>query len=361
MGNNKETSTAITITAGTIAKATLIVLFFVFLYVMRDLVLVLLTAVVLAAAIEPATTWFERYHVPRVPAVIAIYIFIALLFGSVIFLFIPPLLDETAGIVSFLSQQLEELNTASFSGGLFDGNLVGSIKDTIPLPDIIANTKNVLTGTPGGILGLISFIFGGVLSFVLIVVISFYLAVQKNGIENFLKVVTPIRHESYIVGLWKRAQQKIGRWMQGQLLLGVLIGVLVYLGLTILGIKYALILALLAAIFEIIPLFGPILAATPAVILGFLDGLVPGLMVLGFYVIIQQFENHLIYPLVVRKVVGVPPLIVIIALIVGAKLAGFLGILLAAPLAAILMEYISDIDREKHQSGATRFDTGIEV
>jgi len=350
MGNNIQKSTPVTITGGTITKAILIGLFFVFLYLMRDLVLVLLTAVVLASAIEPATQWLRKYRVPRIPAVIAIYILIALMFMSVIFLFIPPLLDETANVTSFLSQYIEALNTASFGGSFFGGDLVGSITETIPLPDIISNVKSVFSGASGGVLGLISFIFGGVLSFVLIVVISFYLAVQERGIENFLKVVTPVRHEPYIVDLWKRSQQKIGRWMQGQLLLGVLIGVLVYLGLTILGIKYALILALLAAMFEIIPLFGPILAATPAVILGFLDGLVPGLMVLGFYIIIQQFENHLIYPLVVRKVVGVPPLVVIIALIVGAKLAGFLGILLAAPLAAILMEYMNDLDRDKHTS-----------
>lgn len=136
--------------------------------------------------------------------------------------------------------------------------------------------------------------------------------------------------------------------MQGQLLLGLLIGVMVYLGLTILGIKYAFLLALLAAVFEIIPLFGPILAATPAVILGFLDSAVLGFMVLGFYIIIQQFENHLIYPLVVRKVVGVPPLVVIIALIIGAKLAGFLGVLLSAPIAAVLMEYMNDLEKAKY-------------
>jgi len=340
-------SQSISISAGTIFKAILIVLFFVFLYIIRDLVLVLLTAVILAASIEPATRWFGRYHVPRIPAVIAIYILVALSFSSVFFLFIPPLLDETTGIISFFSGQLETLNTTSVSG-LFGSDLFGNISETIPFSDLASNIKNIITGVSGGVFGLISSIFGGLLSFILIVVISFYLAVQERGIENFLKIVTPIKHEPYMLDLWKRSQQKIGRWMQGQLLLGVLIGVLVYLGLTIIGVKYALLLALIAAMFELIPLFGPILAATPAVILGFLEGFVPGFMVLGLYIIIQQFENHLIYPLVVRKVVGVPPLVVIIALIIGAKLAGFLGLLLAAPLAAVLMEYMNDLEKKKH-------------
>ena len=160
-------------------------------------------------------------------------------------------------------------------------------------------------------------------------------------------VYEPIKHEKYIIGLWKRSQIKIGRWMQGQLLLGLLVGILVYLGLTILGIKNALAFVVLAALFELIPIFGPILAAIPAVAFGFLDSFTTGLMVTGFYVIIQQFENHLIYPLVVRKVVGVSPIVVIISLIIGAKFAGFLGIILAIPVATALMEFASDIQKEK--------------
>jgi len=192
------------------------------------------------------------------------------------------------------------------------------------------------------------------LSFILIIVFSFYFAVQEYGIANFLKIVTPIEHEKYIIDLWKRSQLKIGRWMQGQILLALFIGILVYLGLMILGVKYALLLAILAAVTELIPLFGPILAAIPAILIGFLDGgTTLGLMVLGLYVIIQQFENHLIYPLVVKKVVGVPPLMVIIALLIGAQLAGFLGIIIAVPVAAALMEFVNDIEKDKKKTMVT--------
>src|SRR3990167_3942275 len=113
--------------------------------------------------------------------------------------------------------------------------------------------------------------------------------------------------------------------MQGQLILALIMGVLVYLGLTILCVKHALLLAVVAAIFEIIPVFGPTLAAVPAVMVGFVDGgFTIGMLVIALYVIFQQFENHLIYPLVVTRVVGVPPLLIILSLIVGAQLAGFL-------------------------------------
>jgi len=182
----------------------------------------------------------------------------------------------------------------------------------------------------------------------LIIVISFYLAVQEDGVGKFLKIIVPIKREDHVIGLWKRSRIKIGRWLQGQLMLGVLVMVLVYLGLTLLGIKNALLLAVLAGLFELIPIFGPIIASVPAIAFGYIDGGVSlALVVAGLYVIIQQFESNLIYPLVVKKVVGVPPIISIIALVIGGKLAGFLGIILAVPIATIFIEILDDMEREK--------------
>ena len=114
------------------------------------------------------------------------------------------------------------------------------------------------------------------------------------------------------------------------------------------GIKHALLLAVLAGVFELIPLFGPVLAAVPAVALAFLNGgITTALLIIGFYIIIQQFENQLIYPLVVKKVVGVSPIISIVALVAGIQLAGFMGLLLSVPVAAVLMEFFNDLQRDK--------------
>ena len=114
------------------------------------------------------------------------------------------------------------------------------------------------------------------------------------------------------------------------------------------GVRSALLLALLAAIFEIIPIFGPILSAIPSTLIGLADGgLTLGLLIIGLYVIINQFENHLIYPLVVKKVVGIPPIIVILALIVGFQLAGVLGMLLSVPVSAVIVELLEDLQKTK--------------
>jgi predicted PurR-regulated permease PerM len=278
-----------------------------------------------------------------------VYLLFFAIFFSIVFFLLPPVLNETSLLLATLPTYLETI-------GATDALTQGAILETRSLINGISlgdatqqNLDTFLSSLSGNFIAAMSVIFGGVLSFLLIVVFSFYFAVNERGIEEFLRVVTPIRHENYVLDLWRRAQLKIGLWMQGQFLLAVLIGVLTYLGLSILGIQYALVLAVIAGVMELIPLFGPILAAVPAVAIAFANGgFAIALVVVALYLIIQQFENHLIYPLVVTKVVGVPPILVILALLVGAKLAGFLGILLSVPVAAALQELFTDMERARH-------------
>ncbi len=343
--NSKNIS--INITTGAIIRIILLLLLFYVLYLLLDLVLGLLTAVVIASSIEPATKWFAKYKIPRVPAVILVYSGVGLLFAGIFYFFIPPLLDEASKLASVLPQYIKSSDaTGNLAGAK---SIVGGLSGAISLKEFILEAKQSISGFSGGAFEAVSRIFGGAFSFFIIIVISFYLSVQKDGIGNFLKLITPIKHHNYIVDLWRRSQIKIGMWFQGQLILGIIIGVLVFLGLMVLQIPYAFLLAILAATFELIPIFGPILSAIPAIALGFIDGgATIGMAVIAFYLVIQQFENHLIYPLVVRKVVGVPPILVVLALIVGWELFGFLGVLLSVPVAAAVIEFVNDIAKKKH-------------
>ncbi len=306
---------------------------------------------VLASAIEPFTKWFIRYRLPRALAVIIIYALFIGFFSGVLYFFIPPLLDDISGVLYTLSQYVEDIAVPSspLATGLSGEGIVAELSRDFSVENALEKMRVFLSAFSTGFLQTVSIIFGGIFSFILIIVLSFYLAMQERGIENFLRLVTPLRHETYILDLWERSQKKIGLWMQGQLLLGFIIGVLVFLGLTVLGVKYALFLAVLTAVFELIPLFGPKIAAVPAVLIGFLGGVPTGLMVLGLYVIVDQFESHLIYPLVVRKVVGISPILVILALVIGGQLAGFLGIILAVPLATTLLEMLNDFGKGKKE------------
>lgn len=333
---------------------------FFLLFLLKDLLLVVLAAVVTASAVEPITRWFIRYRIGRLPAVILIYVGLAFLLVGVFYFLVLPLLSDTASLLNTLPDYIGSVSDWTPFAGNPDENpvvsvrsaIVSDISNSFPLQDIANDFNKAILSLSQGFWETASFAFGGLLSFVLIVVLSFYLAVQDNGIGNFLSVITPARQRGYVLDLWRRAEEKIGLWMQGQLLLVLIVGVLVYIGLTMIGFYYsieihALPLAVLAGLFEIIPVFGPILASIPAVAIGFADGgLSVSLVVGGLYLIIQQFENQLIYPLVVKKVVGVPPVVVILALIAGGQLAGFLGVLLAVPLAAVLMEMLNDYQKE---------------
>jgi len=328
---------------------------------LRDILLVLLTSVVFASAIEPITKWFIEHKVPRIPAIILIYAILASLFGMVFYFLIPAVWQD----FNLLSQQLPKalqlelwnpLQETSSSGATV-GEALGGVLPSSRAGEVLDFAQGTL-GT-GDIIQTFSVVFGGALSFILIIVLSFYFAAQERGIEMFLKLVSPRKGQDYVVDLWRRSQEKIGQWFQGQIVLAVLMGVLVYLVLALLGVPNALFLALVAMIMEVIPVFGPILAAVPAVFIAFSSGFSnalfttpPGfeaaLVMIGVYFVMQQLENHLIYPQIVNKVVGVPSMVSILALIIGAKTAGFLGLILAVPIAAVLVEYLQDVAKTKN-------------
>jgi predicted PurR-regulated permease PerM len=346
MENTSERT--IHISPGSVFKSALVLVGLYVLFLLRDIALIVLTAVVIASAVEPATGWFKKYKVGRLPAVIIVYLLIAIFLFGIFYLALPPILSEMTSFLNTVPNYLSTLDFESLSSFDFQhgGQTIENITNVLNIKDVVSGLRAYLSDIPGATFSTVSTVFGGALSFVLILVLSFYLAVQEDGIEKFLRVIVPYKHQRYATDLWKRTQRRIGLWMQGQLLLMLIIGVLVYLGLTIMQVEHAFLFAILAALFELIPLFGPVLASIPAIIIGFAQGGPSlGLVVIGLYIIIQQFENHLIYPLVVHKVVGVSPLLVILALIIGAELAGFLGILLSVPVATALMEFTNDIQR----------------
>ena len=346
-----ERAVTVHITAGNVVKSVLVLSLFGLLWYLRDIVLIVLTAIVIASAIEPGVRWFMRRGFGRILSAITVYVGILGVFFGVLFFFIPPILNDAANFLQQLPSTLSNINFNDLTHGL----LPGSVTDQLNSADILRNISATLESSTGGVFSTLSAFFGGLTSFILIVVFSFYFSVQDTGIDDFLRIVTPIGQQEYVLSLWRRSQEKIGKWMQGQLVLALLVGVLLYLGLVILGVPHPLLLAVLAAVFELIPVFGQMLAMIPAMAVSFMEGGVTMvLLVAGLYLIVQQFEAHLIYPLVVKKVIGIPPLLVILALLVGFKLIGFLGVLLSVPIAGAIQEFVSDIDKKKTEALARR-------
>jgi predicted PurR-regulated permease PerM len=272
------------------------------------------------------------------------YIVSGLFFAGLLIFFVPQLLNEA---VNYLSTMPDTINVKDLWPSV--QSFIPIYGQSISIHDLVAAFQNNISGTTSNAFHTATVIFGGALSFLLTVIISFYLSVQEDGVVNFLRIVTPVAKYEYVVGLWRRSRRKIGLWLQGQLLLCLIIGILVYLGLLILGLPHALLLASLAALFELIPVFGPIMSSIPAIITALATGgITQVIFVVILYIIIYQFESNLIYPLVVRKIVGISPIVVVLALFIGARLAGVLGAILAVPLAAALMEFIGDIEKRRH-------------
>ena len=328
------------ITTGTFVRFLLLVLGIVFIFAIRDVVMIILVSIVLASAVDPLVRWFGKIRIPRVLAVLIIYLTGIVGFLGVFYFLIPPIASDFRDFFTRLPSLIE--------------NVLVRLQDKAPflsldfvlstLRDVAVNANEYVGIAFGQFFNTATTLFSGIFSFLLI---SFYLAVQDDGVANVLRIVTPKEHEDYILHLWARTQRKIGRWLQGQILLGLIVGVIVFIALTILRVHYALVLAVLSAIFEIIPYFGPILAAMPAIAVAAIQDPLLGFIVLCLYILVQQMENHLIYPQVVRKTVGVHPLLAIIALLIGGKLGGIMGFIVAIPIAVVLVEYFDDFSARK--------------
>jgi predicted PurR-regulated permease PerM len=349
----KESSNiTINITSGTIIKSILWIFLAYVLYILRGLVLVILVAITIASAIEPGTRWLVKRRIPRVLSALLIYLLIIGVFVGIFYFIVPVALEETASVLDNLPQYVKTIDLLNpFHNSAFSTvtSVIPGIPQAVSINDLINAITSSISGFATGFFTTVSSIFGGVVSFILIIVLSFYLSVREDGVADFLRIITPATQEKYVVDLWRRSRMKIGLWMQGQLLLGIIVAVLIFLGLNVLGIQHPLLLAITAGVFELIPVFGMTLSSIPALALAYLSGgLTLTLLVLGLYLIVQQFEAHLIYPLVVRKIVGIPPILVIIALLAGAELAGFLGIILSVPVSVTLMEFLDDLGHRKH-------------
>jgi len=322
------------------------VLLLVLLYQLRDLIVLILFSVVLASAMEPAIRWFQQRRFPRILATLIIFIVALGIVAFAVYLLVPLFAEDLQGF------------TLTYPG--FERQVLKGFEDigNLPFIDFIReNVRNILSepqqyvsSFSGGAFSFTTSFFGGVFSFIIVVVISFYLAARDKGIEDFIQMVVPLRYEGYALDLWARSQKKMGQWLRGQLLLGALVGALIYLGLTLLDIKYALVFAFITAILELVPIVGPILAAIPATLIAFLQSPFLALMVIILYVVVQQLESHLIVPLVMKSTIGISPIVVIISLLVGAKLAGIFGLLLAVPIASIGIELLNDFDKKKRRS-----------
>lgn len=314
-------------------------------YMVRDVIGVLIFAIIISSALEPFLEYTQRKRIPRLLTLIIVYFLFFVFFAALMYILLPLLLDQ--------------LRDFSQNYPTYFGKIEEAAGIITFLPGLSGNIHELLLQLTGQIpsftslISYVSSIFGGLISFIVVLVVSFYLSLSRNSLDDFLKSILPPQFEVYIHGLWLRAQKKMGRWLQAQLLLSFIMSLIVGIGLWILGVKYAFLIAVVVGLLEIVPYVGPIVAGGLATLLAISQSAVLGLWTLIFFIAAQQLEGHILVPLLIKKLVGLNPVAVILAMLVGAKLGGILGVLLAVPLAAVVDEFFDDLAKKRKSISTT--------
>ncbi len=299
-------------------------------YLLRDIIATMIVALFLAAVINPAVDWLERKKVPRAVGAIIVYIILFTLIGLVISLLVPPLLGQIKELATNFSY-LWEKSISSLATLRTYGDASSDLPQSVERG--LASLEGALTTAIRGVFSTVTSVFGGLFSLIAVLVITFYLVVQRDSVRSMFYTIIPERHVPFVENLFHQMQEKIGLWTRGQMVLCGVVGLLAYLGLTILGVDYALVLGILAGITELVPYAGPFLGGTFAVFFALAESPFKAFLVVILYILIQQFENNVLVPKVMQRFVGLNPIASIIALLIGFKLGGIVGALFAVPLA----------------------------
>lgn len=345
MANINSKKIQIEISTLTLFKILFFIVLVAILVFLRDVVLLLLVALILASAIDPWVDWLNRKGIPRTLAIFLIYLLAILIILFSGFILFDPLSREIKNLAKDFPFYWDKL---SFGWSSFaDFSKYYGIEDTIQ--NTLSMLQNGIASLTTNILGGLLSFFGSIFSIGLVLVITFYLALYDNLMKKKFREMLPVKYQPYTLNLINRIQAKIGLWFRGQILLCFVIFCLSLIGLWALGIKYFFVLALFAGIVEIIPYLGPFIGAVPAIFVAFTQSPILGVSVLVLYIIIQQFENYFITPQIMKKAVGMNPVIVIIAMIIGAKVAGIIGIVLAVPITTAISIVVNDILVDKNK------------
>ncbi len=304
-------------------------------YAGLNVILGFFVAIVIAAALDGPITWLQKKRVPRVVGALGIFLAGFIAFAAIVYAVVPLAISEFTSLFSDVTR-----NKAAGAGSILGIVKVSQILNLfLDRADSIANA--LITGDIS-LLAVGGFLLGSVFLTVAILVLAFYLTVGQDGVERFILAIVPPTYEDYALDLYFRVRHKIGKWLKAQMILSIVVAIAVYIGLWFLDVKYALLIALVAGMFEIIPFVGPIFSGTIAVLLSLSSSFTVAIYTLALFVIVQQVENHVLVPTVMRYAASLNPALVIVALILGSAVFGFVGLILAVPATVLLQEAAED-------------------
>lgn len=316
----------IEISTSTILKGVFVILGLAFLYMVNEVLLLLLISITLAAALEPlVATANKRLKFPRPLTVLLVYVFVLGLLGAFFYVLTPAFIEQFRQ----LGVKYGEFITSVEQG---QGAFYEFLR-SVGVSDSLKVLVEDFTGLSAGLGTAVGFLTG-FLEIIAILVISFYLVVEQSAMRATVRQLLPDKHREKAVKTITTIQRKLGYWLLGQLILSFTIFLVTYLLLSLLDVNLALALAALAGILEIVPFLGPIIAAIPAVLIAFTQSPALAVFVVILYLLIQKTENYILVPKIMEKAVGLHPLLVLFAILIGFQLAGIFGALLAVPVLA---------------------------
>ena len=303
------------------------------LWLIRDIILILFVSLIIVLTLEPFVEWLDSKRVPRGVAVIGtVIVFILILIGVASSAIFP--LQQVSILFGNLPAYIQSLTSNPLLAGYqlqINDAIYGQLSQT---------TGNIIVGVVSA--------FTGLVSLITISIFTVYMLMDFHNLRKIFIKLFAKKYQDDVNTVMRRIEVKLGGWLRGQIILMLVIGGSTYLGLVLLGVDYALALAIIAGVLEIVPFVGPVVAAVPALIVAFTISPLTGLGVLGLYILIQQLENNYIVPKVMQKAVGFNPLVTIIALMIGGQLLGLIGAILAIPFAIIIVEVVKYFLYENH-------------
>lgn len=300
-------------------------LFVWFLYYTRDIVFQVFAALLLVSILNPFVNRLTKFKIPKGISIFLTYILIFVFLGLSVGSIVPPLVEETTNLANNLPNYFQSSELSKYVN-----------------EDVIRQIASQLGSLPSQVVKFVFSLFNNVLNILTVVIFSFYILLVRDRLDQSLEFLLGKEKSKNISDLINTLEIRLGGWARGQFTLMLSIGILSYIGLFLLGIPYALPLALLAGIFEIVPYIGPIIAAVPAIILGFSISPFVGLAAIGLTMLIQQIENYLLVPKIMEKSTGVSPIIILVSLAVGYRLAGISGMIISIPVVIIIQTFIQE-------------------
>lgn len=294
-----------------------------FLYTIREILVLLFLAFILMVALNPVAKKFQKwFRLPRIASILISYLILIALMVLFFALLLPPLVTQFSGLIKFIDFPVVQEKLLAFNFTMSEvNNIAGQVGTSV-----------------GAIWTIIGTTFSSIFTFFTLLVLSFFLLQERHILPEKMSWLIKDKAEiAKVYVLLDAIEEQLGGWVRGELILMLIIGLLTFIGLSLLGIQYALPLALLAGVLEIVPNIGPTIAAVPAVMIAFVTGgPVLGIAVLIFNILVQQLENNIIVPRVMKASANVNPLVSIVAILIGLKIGGVMGALLAVPTYIVL-------------------------